>query len=103
MASKLISRHMAKLRNVYYVFVLISSLFYFFSSLRRGDQSTVFCIVSVHYPGNYNWEKSRLPKQWPSCKHSNGIRLRESPFVQGKRPFQIVMDLLVTVYRKGCI
>ena len=31
--------------QIYYVFVLISSLFYFFSSLRRGDQSTVFCIV----------------------------------------------------------
>ena len=28
--------------QIYYVFVLISSLFYFFSSLRRGDQSTVF-------------------------------------------------------------
>ena len=28
--------------KIYYVFVLISSLFYFFSSLRRGDQSTVF-------------------------------------------------------------
>ena len=27
------------------VLVLISLLFYFFSSLRRGDQSTVFCIV----------------------------------------------------------
>ena len=26
--------------------VLISLLFYFFSSLRRGDQSTVFCIES---------------------------------------------------------
>ena len=33
-----------KIQNgqIYYVFVLISSLFYFFSSLRRGDQSTVF-------------------------------------------------------------
>ena len=30
------------LGQIYYVFVLISSLFYFFSSLRRGDQSTVF-------------------------------------------------------------
>ena len=28
--------------QIYYVFVLISSLFYFISSLRRGDQSTVF-------------------------------------------------------------
>ena len=31
--------------QIYYVFVLISSLFYFFSSLRRGDQSTVFALV----------------------------------------------------------
>ena len=30
----------------YTVLVLISILFYFFSSLRRGDQSTVFCIAS---------------------------------------------------------
>ena len=29
----------------YIVLVLISLLFYFFSSLHRGDQSTVFCIV----------------------------------------------------------
>ena len=29
------------------VLVLISRLFYFLSSLRRGDQSTVFCIVST--------------------------------------------------------
>ena len=29
----------------YIVIVLISLLFYFFSSPRRGDQSTVFCIV----------------------------------------------------------
>ena len=35
---------------------LISLLFYFFSSLRRGDQSTVFCIVS----SDFNW--SRSPK-----------------------------------------
>ena len=35
---------------------LISLLFYFFSSLRRGDQSTVFCIVS----SDFNW--SRTPK-----------------------------------------
>ena len=31
------------------VLVLISLLFYSFSSLRRGDQSTVFCIVSYCY------------------------------------------------------
>ena len=31
----------------YIVLVLISRLFYFLSSLRRGDQSTVFCIVSI--------------------------------------------------------
>ena len=30
----------------YIVLVLISLLFYIFSPLRRGDQSTVFCIVS---------------------------------------------------------
>ena len=29
----------------YIVLVLISLLFYFFSSLHRGDHSTVFCIV----------------------------------------------------------
>ena len=33
--------------KIYLVFVLISRLFYFLSSLRRGDQSTVFCIVIV--------------------------------------------------------
>ena len=33
----------------YIVLVLISLLFYFFSSLRRGDQSTVFCIVSLSH------------------------------------------------------
>ena len=31
-----------KLKQIHNIFVLISSLFYFFSSLRRGDQSTVF-------------------------------------------------------------
>ena len=31
------------------VFVLISLLLYFLSSLRRGDQSTVFCVVSINY------------------------------------------------------
>ena len=31
------------------VLVLISLLFYFFSSLRRGDQSTFFCIVSFDF------------------------------------------------------
>ena len=30
----------------YIVLLLISRLFYFLSSLRRGDQSTVFCIVN---------------------------------------------------------
>ena len=38
--------------QIYYVFVLISSLFYFlffFSSLRRGDQSTVFAHYTVYY------------------------------------------------------
>ena len=40
----------------YIVLVLISLLFYFFSSLRRGDQSTVFCIESFYF----NW--SRSPK-----------------------------------------
>ena len=40
----------------YIVFILISLLFYFFSSLRRGDQSTVFCIVSFsrHSPAHCN-------------------------------------------------
>ena len=32
----------------YIVLVLISLLFYFFSSLRRWDQSTVFCILSIY-------------------------------------------------------
>ena len=41
---------------VYIVIVLISLLLYFLSSLRRGDQSTVFCIVS----SDFNW--SRSPK-----------------------------------------
>ena len=40
----------------YIVLVLISLLFYFISSLRRGDQSTVFCIVSF----DFDW--SRSPK-----------------------------------------
>ena len=34
-------------------FVLISLLFYFFFSLRCGDQSTVFCIISFKL-GEYN-------------------------------------------------
>ena len=33
----------------YTVLVSISVLYYFFSSLRRGDQSTVFCIVSIDF------------------------------------------------------
>ena len=42
-----VSNLSSNINIIYYVFVLISSLFYFFSSrLRRGDQSTVFCIVS---------------------------------------------------------
>ena len=40
----------------YIVLVSILLLFYFFSSLRRGDQFTVFCIVSF----DFNW--SRSPK-----------------------------------------
>ena len=35
-----------QLKSKYIVLVLISRLFYFLSSLRRGDQSTVLCIVS---------------------------------------------------------
>ena len=31
----------------YIVLALISRLYYFLSSLRRGDQSTVFCMVST--------------------------------------------------------
>ena len=38
----------------YNVLVLISLLLFFVSSLRRGDQSTVFCIVSF----NFNWSRS---------------------------------------------
>ena len=35
-----------QIHNIFaHVFVLISSLFYFFSSLRRGDQSTVFAQI----------------------------------------------------------
>ena len=34
-----------EISGTYIVLVLISLLFYFFSSLHRGDQSTVFCIV----------------------------------------------------------
>ena len=33
----------------YIVLVLISLLFYFFSCLRRGDQSTVFCIAPFDF------------------------------------------------------
>ena len=40
----------------YIVIVNISLLFYFFSSLRRGEQSTVFCIVS------FDFNLSRSPK-----------------------------------------
>ena len=32
----------------------MSLLFYFFPSLRRGDQSTVFCIVSF----DFNWSRA---------------------------------------------
>ena len=35
----------------YIVLVLISRLFYFLSSLRRGDQSTVFCKVTYYNAG----------------------------------------------------
>ena len=45
-----------ELSGKYIVLVLIFVLFYFFSSLRRGDQSAVFCIVSF----DFNW--SRSPK-----------------------------------------
>ena len=46
----------AEMSDKYIALVLISVLFYFFSSLRRGGQSTVFCIVSF----DFNW--SRSPK-----------------------------------------
>ena len=42
--------------HIFIVLFKISLLFYFFSSLRRGDLSTVFCIVSF----DFNW--SRSPK-----------------------------------------
>ena len=51
----------------YIVLVLISRLFYFLSSLRRGDQSTVFCIVSF----DFNW--SRSPKIRHGCKICNAL------------------------------
>ena len=43
-----------ELSGKYIVLVLIFLLFYFFSSLRRGDQSTVFCTVSF----DFNWSRS---------------------------------------------
>ena len=36
----------------------MSLLFYFFSSLRRGDQSTVFCIVSLNRKNVLRWRFS---------------------------------------------
>ena len=62
----------------YIVFILISLLFYFFSSLRRGDQSTVFCIVSFsrHSPAHCNNLVIKLvyntPLQSTHCRlHNN--------------------------------
>ena len=42
------------LKQVDILLVLISLLFYFLSSLCRGDQSTAFCIISF----DFNWSKS---------------------------------------------
>ena len=50
----------------YIVLVLISLLFYFFFSLRRGDQSTVFCIVSF----DFNWSRS------PKIRHPSALVCR---------------------------
>ena len=47
-----------ELSDKYIVLVLISRLFYFLSYLRRGDQSTVFCIVSF----DFNWSRSPFLK-----------------------------------------
>ena len=40
-----------KLKQIQYICLIISLLFYFFSSLRRGDQSTVFCLLILTDPG----------------------------------------------------
>ena len=50
----------------YIVLVLISQLFYFLSSLRCGDQSTVFCIVSF----DFNWSRS------PKIRHPSALVCR---------------------------
>ena len=50
----------------YIVIVLISRSFYFLSSLRRGDQSTVFCIVSF----DFNWSRS------PKIRHPSALVCR---------------------------
>ena len=38
-----------KLKQVQYIVLVVISLPYFFFSLRRWDQSTVFCIVSFDF------------------------------------------------------
>ena len=56
-----------KISGKYLVLVLISLLFYFFSSLRRGDQSTVSCLAKI-------------------STHSTTWQLKTIKFVQ--RPFE---------------
>ena len=44
-----LARLIKQYRDIFpiYPYLLVSLLLYFFSSLHRGDQSTVFCIVSI--------------------------------------------------------
>ena len=48
----------------YIVLLLISRLFYFLSSLRRGDQSTVFCIISFEFLTDPGLQRSGTLLQW---------------------------------------
>ena len=63
------------LSGKYIALVLISVLFYFFSSLRRGDQSTAFCRVS---PMNLG-----VSRKDHSCKAS---RIRDGDVVPPPPP-----------------
>ena len=54
--------------TIYIVLVLISRLFYFLSSLRRGDQSTVFCTVLKACILNDLYQQSQSSKPWSLLK-----------------------------------
>ena len=67
-----------QIHNIYYVFVLISSLFYFFSSLRRGDQSTVFAHEYFMFEWQEQYLTSERSKRVKYCSCHENIRFISS-------------------------